>query len=232
MKASIQIAVAGILALCIPQADLEAQRLESALVQDVIRGATAARPDPVALGARLVDIDGELTDLLHALAQAHGLRYSIPQKANPMEIRENLCRGCDTPAFLRQGYAGLQERMGRLEEALKTRRNPDRRALESLARETVLLAWALKGFTLAEATDVTPETMDEDSPEANSILPAIGLGLALYSWYGTWQRMDPVVDAFDDNRERHRDRRRQAEDLDLHYPNACWQTFLWGSDCN
>ena len=232
MKASILIAVAVILALSIPQAELEAQRLESALVQDVIRGATAARTDPVALGARLVDIDGELTDLLHALAETHGLRYSIPEKANPMEIRENLCRGCDTPTFLRQGYAGLQERMGRLEEALRAGGNPDRRALESLARETVLLAWALKGYTLAEATDVTPETMDEDAPEANSILGAIGLGLTIYGWYGTWQSTGDVVDAFDDDRERHRDRRRQAEDLDLHYPNACWQTFLWGNDCN
>lgn len=223
---------ACILTLSLPQAGLEAQRLESSLVQDVVRGATAARTDPVALGARLVDIDGALTDLLHTLGEAHGLRYSIPGKANPLEIRETLCRGCDTPTFLRQGYAGLQERMGRLEEALEAGGSPDRRALESLARETVLLAWALKGYTLAEATDVTPETMDEDSPDANSLLGAIGLGLTIYGWYGTWQSTGEVVDAFADNRERHRDRRRQAEAVDLHYPNACWQAFLWGNDCN
>jgi hypothetical protein len=232
VKAFLLIAAGGILPLSLPHADLQAQRLESALVQDVIRGATTARPDPVALGARLVDIDGEVTDLLHALAEVHGLRYSIPQKANPMAVREDLCGTCDTPTVLRQGYAGLQDRMDRLEEALRARGTPDRLALESLARETVLLAWALKGYTLAEATGVTPETMDEGSAEANSILGALGLGLTLYAWYGTWQDTGAVVDAFDDNRERHRDRRQQAEDLDLHYPNACWQTFLWANDCN
>jgi hypothetical protein len=196
-----------------------AQELPAGEVNGLVAKSAGAGRDVSAVSVHALEIDARLTDLLVALSQRFRLTYDIPDRADPVSVLRGLCRDCSADEVLRAGYRELERRMVRLRSYLDGDTAFDAGAVQTLVNETVVLAWALKGFALLEAVGYRdgvqrtgggvqgPQGTIPDLGDASSLMG--GTGEAIRAHF-----------------ERMLDRRRQAEAAGLNYPNAELDTWL------
>ncbi len=210
---------AGLLLPCLLTGALAQSSIERSK-ENVLARLTGERRDPVEVQKSIVAIESELVDLLARAAEHFGFRYTIPDEADPRAILAPYTRGRTKAEAAEAAFAELESRMERLETAIGAKRMADK--VEGLGEDTLLLLWALKGHCVLESINFgeggssEPTTVPGGEPDYS----VIGAVLTLESWRSTLALLGDAADQYADNAGGIGERRRQAEMVDLHYPNA------------
>lgn len=203
----------GALVLVLASAPLAAQEVPPVDRDALLARVTGPQRDLATVSRHAQAIDGQLTDLLVALAQKHSIRYRLPKSADPAEALRGLCPGCAPAALLAAGYRELESLLSQVRRILDGRSPFEATAVHPLVERAVLLAAALKSYALLEVIDFR----NGGRAGAGSVE---GPGGTIANWPGAAALMGGSSGVIHDHIARMVDRRRQAEAVGLEYPNA------------